>query len=115
MTEISESQSIFRPEQIQSALSRYRVMAWITGVCLIALTYKLVVDTILKIQEVPWWIGPVHGLAYMGYLAVTADLAIKVRWPIAKTIGVLLAGTIPLLGIIVEQVQTREIKEQFNL
>ena len=34
---------------------------------------------------------------------------------IAKTIGVLLAGTIPLLGIIVEQVQTREIKERFNL
>jgi hypothetical protein len=38
-----------------------------------------------------------------------------VRWPISKTIGVLLAGTIPLLGIIVEQVQTREIKERFNL
>jgi len=28
---------------------------------------------------------------------------------------VLLAGTIPLLGIIVEQVQTREVKERFNL
>ena len=37
------------------------------------------------------------------------------RWPIAKTIGVLLAGTIPLLGIIVEQVQTREVKQRFGL
>jgi hypothetical protein len=36
-----------------------------------------------------------------------------VRWPIAKTIGVLLAGTIPLVGIIVEHFQTRNIKAQF--
>ncbi|TXI40463.1 MAG: DUF3817 domain-containing protein, partial [Mycobacterium sp.] len=42
-------------------------------------------------------------------------LAVKVRWPIAKTVGVLLAGTIPLLGIIVEQVQTRDLKARFNL
>jgi integral membrane protein len=57
----------------------------------------------------------VHGWVYFVYLLFTANLAVKVRWPISKTIGVLLAGTIPLLGIIVEQVQTREIKERFNL
>jgi hypothetical protein len=45
----------------------------------------------------------------------TANLAVKVRWPISKTIGVLLAGTVPLLGIIVEQVQTRELKERFGI
>jgi hypothetical protein len=38
-----------------------------------------------------------------------------VRWPIAKTIGVLLAGTIPLLGIIVEHFQTKDIRQRFNL
>jgi len=59
--------------------------------------------------------GVVHGWVYFVYLLCTANLAVKVRWPIAKTIGVLLAGTIPLLGILVEQVQTREIKERFNL
>jgi hypothetical protein len=40
---------------------------------------------------------------------------VKVRWPIAKTIGILLAGTIPLVGIIVEQIQTRDIKQKFSL
>ena len=39
----------------------------------------------------------------------------KVRWPIGKTIGILLAGTIPLLGIIVEHFQTRDIKARFTL
>ena len=52
---------------------------------------------------------------YFVYLLFTANLAVKVRWPIAKTIGILLAGTIPLVGIIVEQIQTREIKQKFDL
>jgi hypothetical protein len=43
------------------------------------------------------------------------NLAIKVRWPIGKSIGVLLAGTIPLLGIIVEHFQTKDIKTRFAL
>jgi hypothetical protein len=38
-----------------------------------------------------------------------------VRWPIAKTIGVLLAGTIPLVGIIVEHFQTRDVKAKFGI
>jgi hypothetical protein len=38
-----------------------------------------------------------------------------VRWPVGKTIGTLLAGTIPLLGIVVEHFRTREIKAQFSL
>ncbi|MDT5073762.1 MAG: hypothetical protein QOH82_3082, partial [Mycobacterium sp.] len=44
-----------------------------------------------------------------------ANLSVKVRWPIGKTIGVLLAGTIPLLGVIVEHFQTKQIKAAFNL
>jgi len=38
-----------------------------------------------------------------------------VRWPMGKTIGVLLAGTIPLVGIIVEHFQTSDIRERFDL
>ena len=43
------------------------------------------------------------------------NLAIKVRWPIGKTIGVLLAGTVPILGIIVEHRQTKNVKAQFAI
>jgi integral membrane protein len=75
----------------------------------------MVLKYIVKVDNPPNWIGVVHGWVYFVYLLFTANLAVKVRWPIAKTIGVLLAGTVPLLGIIVEQVQTREIKERFNL
>ena len=115
MTETPEAQPITPIEKIRSALMWYRILAWMTGVWLIALCYELIVKYIVKVENPPEWISLVHGWVYFVYLLFTANLAVKVRWPIAKTVGILLAGTIPLLGIIVEQVQTREIKERFDL
>jgi integral membrane protein len=102
-------------DQVRKALLGYRALAWTTGIWLIALCYEMVLKYILKVDNPPSWIGVVHGWVYFVYLLFTANLAVKVRWPIAKTIGILLAGTIPLLGIIVEHFQTRAIKAQFNL
>lgn len=115
MTETPEAGPVTPIEKIRSALTGYRVMAWLTGIWLIALVYEIILKYVVKVEDPPSWIGVVHGWVYFVYLLFTANLAVKVRWPIAKTIGVLLAGTIPLLGIIVEQVQTRELKERFNL
>ena len=112
---MTDTPQITPVEKIRSALTGYRVTAWITGIWLIALCYEIILKNVVKVDNPPSWIGVVHGWVYFVYLLFTANLAVKVRWPIAKTIGVLLAGTIPLLGIIVEQVQTREIKERFNL
>lgn len=102
-------------EKIRSALLPYRVMAWATGVWLIALCYEIVVRYVVKVDNPPTWIGVVHGWVYFAYLLATFNLAVKVRWPLGKTIGVLLVSTIPLLGIIVEHFQSRNIKAQFNL
>lgn len=102
-------------ETIRKALIGYRVMAWTTGIWLIALCYEIVLRYVVKVEHPPTWIGVVHGWVYFIYLLATANLALKVRWPIAKTIGVLLAGTIPLVGIIVEHFQTGDIKQKFNL
>ncbi|MGE2728660.1 DUF3817 domain-containing protein [Mycolicibacterium vaccae] len=101
-------------ETIRKALLGYRVLAWITGVWLIALCYEMVMKYGFGDDSLGW-IAVVHGWVYFIYLLFTANLAVKVRWPIAKTVGVLLAGTIPLVGIIVEHVQTQNTKEQFGL
>lgn len=101
-------------ESIRKALTGYRVLAWATGLWLIALCY----ETVMKYgfnDDSLGWIAVVHGWVYFVYLLFTANLAVKVRWPIAKTVGVLLAGTIPLVGIIVEHFQTQSIKEQFGI
>ncbi|WP_319447781.1 MULTISPECIES: DUF3817 domain-containing protein [unclassified Mycobacterium] len=102
-------------ESLRKALLGYRVMAWTTGIWLIALCYEMVLKYIVKVDDPPSWIGIVHGWVYFVYLLFTANLAVKVRWPIAKTIGVLLAGTIPLLGIIVEHFQTKQLKAIHDL
>jgi integral membrane protein len=99
---------------IRKALLGYRVMAWTTGIWLIALCYEMVAKYGFGVEGLNW-IAVVHGWVYFIYLLFTANLAVKVRWPIAKTIGVLLAGTIPLVGIIVEHYRTKEIKQRFNL
>lgn len=104
------------PKQtIRKALLGYRVMAWTTGIWLIALCYEMVMKYIVKVDDPPSWIAIVHGWVYFVYLLFAANLAVKVRWPIPKTIGVLLAGTVPLLGIVVEHFQTKQIKAAFNL
>jgi integral membrane protein len=101
-------------ETIRKALLGYRVLAWTTGIWLIALCYEMVMKYVFQVEGLNW-IAVVHGWVYFVYLLFTANLAVKVRWPIAKTIGVLLAGTVPLVGIIVEQIQTRDIRQRFNL
>jgi integral membrane protein len=101
-------------ESIRKALLGYRVLAWTTGIWLIALCYEMVMKYVFHVEGLNW-IAVVHGWVYFVYLLFTANLAVKVRWPIAKTVGVLLAGTIPLVGIIVEQIQTRDIKEKFGV
>ncbi|WP_046300333.1 MULTISPECIES: DUF3817 domain-containing protein [unclassified Mycobacterium] len=101
--------------KIRSALLPYRVMAWATGVWLIALCYEIVMRYVVKVDNPPTWIAVVHGWVYFAYLLAAFNLAVKVRWPLGKTVGVLLSGTIPLLGIIVEHFQSRNIKAQFNL
>ena len=101
-------------ETIRKALLGYRILAWATGLWLIALVYEMVMKYGFGDDSLSW-IAVVHGWVYFVYLLFTANLAVKVRWPIAKTVGVLLAGTVPLVGIIVEQVQTRDIKAKFGL
>jgi len=101
-------------EQIRKALLGYRVLAWVTGVWLIALCYEMVMKYGFNDDSLSW-IAVVHGWVYFIYLLFAANLAVKVRWPIGKTVGILLAGTVPLLGIIVEHFQTKALKARFNL
>ena len=48
-------------------------------------------------------IGPVHGLAYMVYLVVAFDLAVRAKWTSGRTALVLLAGTIPVMSFVAER------------
>ncbi|MFG2447496.1 DUF3817 domain-containing protein [Nocardia fluminea] len=100
--------------KIVSALQRYRVLAWVTGLWLLLLTVEMIAKYGFGV-DTPSWIAVVHGWVYFAYLLVTADLAVKVRWPIGRTVGTLIAGTIPLLSFFVEHRNAEDVKQQYSL
>jgi integral membrane protein len=102
------------PAKIKPALLRYRALAWTTGLWLLLLTGEIIAKYGFGVHT-PNWIAVVHGWVYFIYLIVTADLAVKVRWPAGRTIGTLLAGTIPLLSFFVEHINAQQVKNAYGL
>ena len=89
---------------MQGALTRYRIIAWIVGLGLIAL---VVVGMPLKYlgdnETVVAIVGPLHGFLFMVYLVLTFDLARRAGWPFLRMILVMAAGTIPFLSFWAER------------
>ncbi|KJR10121.1 MULTISPECIES: DUF3817 domain-containing protein [Gordonia] len=100
--------------QIRSALLRYRVLAWVTGVWLLALCAEMIAKFGFGVEGFGW-VGVAHGWIYFIYLICTVDLSIKVRWPLPKLVATAIAGTIPFLSFWFEHIRTRDVKEQFKL
>jgi integral membrane protein len=94
---------------VQGALTRYRIIAWIVGVVLIAL---VVVGMPLKYlggdDSVVAFIGPSHGFLFMVYLVLTFDLGRRVGWPLGRMLLVMLSGTVPFLSFWMERKVSRE-------
>jgi integral membrane protein len=89
---------------VQGALTRYRIIAWIVGVVLIAL---VLVGMPLKYlggnDAVVATVGPAHGFLFMVYVVLTFDLGRRVGWPLSRMLLVMLAGTIPFLSFWAER------------
>jgi integral membrane protein len=93
---------------MKAAVTRYRVLAIIAGLVLVAFTIEITVKYTLG-PEIPWF-AQLHGVVYMIYLLVTIDLARRARWKVGTTIGMCLAGTIPLLSFYAERWVVKTIK-----
>jgi integral membrane protein len=89
---------------VEGALLRFRVLAYIVGVGLITLVFVgMPLEYIGDSPAVARTVGPIHGLMYMIYLALTMDLAHRCRFTAKRTILVMLAGTIPFLSFVAER------------
>ncbi|GGS97194.1 membrane protein [Streptomyces cinerochromogenes] len=94
-------------------LTRYRVMAYTTGVLLVLLClsmiakYGLDVDGAADFTRV---VAIAHGWLYVVYLIFAFDLGSKARMPVGRQLWVLLAGTIPTAAFFVERKISRELE-----
>ena len=96
---------------MKGALLRYRVLANVVGVILVV--FLLLAMPLKYLAGEEWLaehIAQPHGFSYMVYLAFTFDLARRAGWSTWRTLGVMLAGTVPFLSFVVERRNTRELK-----
>jgi integral membrane protein len=89
---------------MSGALTRYRVAAYVVGVMLLVLVLVAMPMKYLGDNATPVAvIGPIHGWLFAIYLVITFDLARRTSWPLRRTLGVMVAGTIPFLSFVVER------------
>jgi integral membrane protein len=93
---------------VPAALTRYRVMAWVVGVLLIALVLIAVPIKYFGDVEGPVVVlGTLHGWLYFIFFLTALDLAVRARWTLKSTVLTVLAGTVPVLSFYAERVATR--------
>ena len=96
---------------MSGALQRFRVIANVVGVVLVV--FILVAVPLRYLGGEPrlsHTISPIHGFLYIVYLAATVDLARRADWSVLRTLGVMLAGTVPFLSFVVERRTTRGLR-----
>lgn len=96
--------------RVSAALGRYRVIAYIVGIGLLALTVATILDWGFGISQYAEVIGPLHGFLYMIYVLLAADLWFKTRWSLLGGVLVVLAGTIPFLSFVAEHQVTKRVR-----
>ncbi|WP_181797286.1 DUF3817 domain-containing protein [Streptomyces sp. WELS2] len=97
----------------KSVLTRYRVLAYTTGVLLVLLCLSMIAKYGLDMNGAADFtrvVAIAHGWLYVVYLVFAFDLGSKAKWPVGKQLWVLLAGTIPTAAFFVERKISRELE-----
>ncbi len=81
----------------------YRVMAYVTGVVLIVLCVLAILQAFLADSAAVNAVGTVHGALYIVYLLTAFPLSRRLKLAAWPTVGILLAGTVPVMTFVVER------------
>lgn len=101
--------------RVGGALTRYRIMAIITGTFLIAVFAGFILKPILHVEEgstfdsITTFIAIAHGWIYMVYLAATVHLWLLMRWGFGRLVVMALGGIVPFLSFVIERRYAAEV------
>lgn len=90
----------------RGSLTRYRVMAWITGAMLLLLCAEMLVKYVLHADGVAaafGWVPFAHGWIYVVYLVTVFDLWATMRWRFGRLVTMALAGIVPVMSFVLER------------
>lgn len=99
--------------KLDGALLRFRIMAFVTGVVLLAGTITLILKYGTDVGHLEPWTGYLwvaHGYLYLIYVITVLMLGVRNRWSLVRLGLVLLAGTIPTMSFVAEHYITRYVR-----
>jgi integral membrane protein len=101
-------------QRIGGALTRYRILAFATGVMLLLALAALIIKQIHPdgMEPLTGILWVIHGYLYLVYVVSVVDLAIRLRWPLLKIVPIALAGTIPTMSFVAEHYVTKQVRAQ---
>jgi integral membrane protein len=118
MTPAATSQPA-RSRSLSGSLTRYRALAYTTGVFLLLLTAHVIIQFVQSAsQDIPYsaakglgtwipggdfWIPAAHGWLYLAYVVASIDLWLRTRLPAVRMVLVVLAGTVPFMSFVAER------------
>jgi integral membrane protein len=101
--------------KLDGALLRFRIMAFTTGVVLLAGTIALILKDVVGLHHMEPGTGLLwvfHGYLYLVYVITVLNLGLKARWHLVRVVLVALAGTIPTMSFVAEHVITRYVRSR---
>jgi len=97
----------------RGALTRYRVMAWVTGTMLLLLCVEMVAKYVFHaggfdaegepLGVFGIWVAIAHGWIYVLYLVTVFDLWSTLRWRIGRFVTMAAAGVVPVMSFVLER------------
>lgn len=100
------------PAKLQAALTRYRVMAFITGGFLLLLCLEILLKYAFNDGQpvIGTWVAIIHGYIYMAYLVTVFDLWSSLRWRFGRLLALIAAGVVPFLSFWAERKTTVDVR-----
>lgn len=111
---------------LNGSLTRYRALAYATGVFLLLLTLHVIIQAAQwQSQDIPYseaaglgkwipggevWIPATHGWLYLAYVIASVDLWMRTRLPAGRMALVALAGTVPGMSFVAERWVTAKLQ-----
>lgn len=126
-------------DQISGSLNLYRVFAFVTGIMLLILVAKMVMDygfgyelyaggatldgtenslgfhpdgAVVGGQGISYWVAVIHGWIYVAYVIFGFRLWYLMSWPVGRLIVIVSGGVVPFLSFIVERRIAGEVRRE---
>ena len=113
-------------QSLSGSLTRYRVLAYATGVFLLLLALHVILQAVQwQRDDLPYsqaeglgtwipggdvWIPATHGWLYLAYVVASVDLWLRTRLPAGRMVLVVLAGTVPAMSFVAERWVTGKLR-----